>query len=202
MKIFLSSLIGLTALTLISCDSKEKLATDLSGSWAGTPERLGEDVNGTSTVVEVFNFTKDQGSPSGTVIISAMISLTGTIQPSDGFVQPYALSEAAVATAEGTWSAVDDDDVMIKIDPQTVTVNVDPKSVTYNTNLLTEEQEPLLDSIKPRVYRGIQNRITKEILTRFTELNHLDDVKIKGNLLKYEIGNKHYVMSRQGEIMK
>ena len=202
MKKFLIGIAALSALIFISCDSKSKLANNLDGSWSGSPERLGDDSNGLMTMVETYNFIKDDDKAGGTLIIQAMISVTGTAQPNGEVVQPYAISESAVAFAEGTWMATDDDELNVTIDPQTITVSVDPSAVTFNDDVFTDEQVPMVDSIKPEIAKAVEQQITKEVTERFTNLSHIDDIKVRGNLLKYEIGRKRYTMSKEGVARK
>ncbi|MCH5319655.1 MAG: hypothetical protein J1E38_08125 [Paramuribaculum sp.] len=200
MKKFLTGVVAVATLFLISCESKTKLADDIAGTWSGTPERLDSTDDETITSVETISFIKDQSEkPAGELIIQSMISVTGAVQPDSMLVQPYALSEAAVATAQGSWTVVDDDEISISIDPQSVKVSIDPDAVSYNDNVFTDAQKAMLDSIRPSVAADLQSKITKYLTDRFVSVNHLDDVKVKGNLLKFEIGRKHFVLSKQGD---
>lgn len=200
MKKFLTGVVAVATLFLISCESKTKLADDIAGTWSGTPERLNSTDDETITSVETISFIKDQSEkPAGELIIQSMISVTGAVQPDSMLVQPYALSEAAVATAQGSWTVVDDDEISISIDPQSVKVSIDPDAVSYNDNVFTDAHKAMLDSIRPSVAADLQTKITKYLTDRFVSINHLDDVKVKGNLLKFEIGRKHFVLSKQGD---
>ena len=149
--------IALASLSLTSCDETARLAKDIQGSWCGTPERMSDDMSGTTEIVETFNFVRDTDKNGGPIIISAMISASGPLQPTDQIVQPYALTASAEASAQGTWTAIDD--------------------------------APALKA-----------RLKREVTTRFLEMKHLDDVKVKKNLLRYEIGKDDFTMSRLGDI--
>lgn len=192
--------IALVSLTLVSCDETARLAKEIQGSWCGTPERLSDKMSGTANIVETFNFVRDDGKNGGPLIISAMVDATGPLQQTDQIVQPYALSAAAEVSAQGVWTAIDDDEVSVAIDPQSIEIDIDPADIVFDTNLLTNQDAPALDSIRPLAAASLKARLKREITTRFLELKHLDDVKVKKNLLRYEVGKKDITMSRIGDI--
>ena len=191
--------IALVSLTLVSCDETARLAKEIQGSWCGTPERLSDEMSGTANIVETFNFVRDYKN-GGPLIISAMVDATGPLQQTDQIVQPYALSAAAEVSAQGVWTAIDDDEVSVAIDPQSIEIDIDPADIVFDTNLLTNQEAPALDSIRPLAAVSLKARLKREITTRFLELKHLDDVKVKKNLLRYEVGKKDITMSRIGDI--
>lgn len=192
--------IALVSLTLVSCDETARLAKKIQGSWCGTPERLSDEMSGTANIVETFNFVRDDDKNGGPLIISAMVDATGPLQQTDQIVQPYALSAAAEVSAQGVWTAIDDDEVSVAIDPQSIEIDIDPADIVFDTNLLTNQEAPALDSIRPLAAVSLKARLKREITTRFLELKHLDDVKVKKNLLRYEVGKKDITMSRIGDI--
>lgn len=192
--------IAFVSLTFVSCDETARLSKEIQGSWCGTPERLSNEMSGTANIVETFNFVRDADKNGGPLIISAMVDATGPLQPSDQIVQPYALTAAAEVSAQGVWTAIDDDEVSVTIDPQSIEIEIDPAAIAFDTNLLTEQETPALDSIRPLAATALKTRLKREITTRFLELKHLDDVKVKKNLLRYEVGKKDITMSRLGDI--
>lgn len=88
----------------------------------------------------------------------------------------------------------------VAIDPQSIEIDIDPADIVFDTNLLTDQDAPALDSIRPLAAASLKARLKREITTRFLELKHLDDVKVKKNLLRYEVGKKDITMSRIGDI--
>lgn len=85
------------------------------------------------------------------------------------------------------------------LDISTLTVNVDPDAVTINNSILNGETAPQIDSMKPAVISTIAESMKRALATRYTSLRRLDDVKVKGPLLKFEIGKTDYVFTRQGD---
>ncbi len=43
----------------------------------------------------------------------------------------------------------------------------------------------------------LEHRIKRDVMTRFMSIKHLDDVKVKADLLRFEIDDDHYTLSRQ-----
>lgn len=202
MRKILTGAIALATIILGACSDKSKLANEIEGSWAGTPERLGDDQSGTMTIQEIFSFIKNTNSADGTINIQANVEVLEPEAAGDEVVSAYATSAAAVASAQGSWTLIDDDEIVISIDPATIQVTVDPRSLVESDDLLTDTPVPTLDSLSTAKMGEIKLLVTTEVTKRFSELNHLDDVKVKDNRLKFEIGRKHVVMARQEGILQ
>ena len=86
------------------------------------------------------------------------------------------------------------------IDPQSIEIKIDPSGIAFDTNLLTGQETPAIDSIRPLDASALKARLKREVMTRFLEMKHLDDVKVKKNILRYEIGKDDFTMSRLGDI--
>ena len=56
---------------------------------------------------------------------------------------------------------------------------------------------PHVDSIKPSVASAIGQSLKMALVNRYSAIRKLDDVKIKGPLMKFEIGDTDYVFTRQ-----
>lgn len=202
MKGFITSLCLFAALGLVSCDETARLAKELPGSWAGTPENISDNTAVTATILETIDITADdsavaKGSHGGVVTIAGMLS--ATTQFVGDQAEPVSLTASAKSLVSGTWTAIDDDEVAVILDISTLTVNVDPDAVTINNSILNGETAPQIDSMKPAVISTIAESMKRALATRYTSLRRLDDVKVKGPLLKFEIGKTDYVFTRQGD---
>lgn len=58
---------------------------------------------------------------------------------------------------------------------------------------------PATDALNPEVRARIAEGIKQALSVRYASLRHMDDVKIKGALLKYEVGEEDFVLTRQSE---
>lgn len=198
MKKFYYLFIGLMAVSFGSCDENARLARDIQGSWAGTPERLNDAEDVTSTIVETFTFTPDAVNPKakkGNVTITGNVSTTIPIA-----VSPVSISAAATTSIQGSWSIIDDDEIALVLDPKSLQVKVDPEAVTVSNDIFTDQNIPQVDSLRREVTANIGAQIRRDAETRYLSVKHLDDVKIKGPILKFEIADIEYVLTRQGEV--
>ncbi len=64
-------------------------------------------------------------------------------------------------------------------------------------NMLSSNTSAATDSLKPQVAQHVKNLVTIALQNKYMAFKHIDDVKLKGNTLKYEIADHDYVMSRQ-----
>lgn len=205
MKGFITSLCLLASLSLVSCDETARLAKDLQGSWAGTPENFTDNSVITATIVETLDIVSDdnavaKGSHGGTVVVAGMLSATTQVVSDPGLVEPITLTSSAKSTIKGTWTAIDDDEVALILDMSTLSVELDPDGVAVSNNILTNNDTPKIDSIKPAISASIAESMKRALTTRYASVRRLDDVKIKGPLLKFEIGKTDYVFTRQGKV--
>lgn len=184
-------------LFLTACSGTSSLAKNIEGSWSGTPKSLSTDIAGSTTIVEIISFLPGDIKNGGNFEVTAMISATGSARGMDGSLLPYDLTASASAAAKGSWRAIDDDEIAINIDPSTIDVSVDQDAQVFNNNMITDAEKAALDSIRPNVMNLLEHRIKRDVMTRFMSVKHLDDVKVKSDLLKYEIDDDHYTLSRQ-----
>lgn len=194
-KILMMALPLLTAVVLGACDEKSRLAADVEGTWTGAPERIFVSDAATSSVTRVITFTRgDKDSPS-TVSIDAMFAVEMPLPATDSIVQPISVTAAGTATVEGTWQAIDDDEIAVVLDRSTLKVNVDPDAVTLSAGPLTTP-ESAVGALKPAVALEVQHHITKAMNESIHEFNKIDDIKIKNNIMSCEVGKKDLTFHR------
>ncbi len=201
MKGLIYGLTLLGAFSMVSCDETARLAKELPGSWAGTPENFTDNASVTATIIESIDISSNpdmmpKGVHGGTLTIAGMLSANTQIVGQPGFVEPLGLTVSGRSTISGTWTVIDDDEVAVSLDPSTLTVSVDPDAVVVN-GVITEMNGPRVDSIKPSVASAIWQSLKMALVNRYSAIRKLDDVKIKGPLMKFEIGDTDYVFTRQ-----
>lgn len=202
MKGFITSACLFAALALVSCNEKARLASEVQGSWTGTPENFTDNSAVTATILETYDFVPDEtviapGSNGGSVVIIGMISASTQVVADAGLVEPLTLTATAKSTVSGTWTVIDDDEIALALNPQTLTVDVDPSALVVEGNMLVDNA-PKIDSIRPSVANTIASSMKRALENRYASFRHLDDVKVKGPLLKFEIGKMDCVFTRQG----
>ncbi len=204
MKSFITSACLFAALALVSCNDNARLASEVQGAWTGTPENFTDNSVVTATILETFDFVSDgtviaKGSHGGSVVIVGMITASTQVVADAGLVEPLSLTATAKSTISGTWTVIDDDEIALSLNLQSLAVDVDPSTLVVEGNVLTGNDTPKIDSIRPSVAATIGASMKRALENRYASFRHLDDVKVKGPLLKFEIGKMDCVFTRQGE---
>lgn len=204
MKSFITSACLFAALALVSCNDNARLASEVQGAWTGTPENFTDNSVVTATILETFDFVSDgtviaKGSHGGSVVIVGMITASTQVVADAGLVEPLSLTATAKSTISGTWTVIDDDEIALSLNLQSLAVDVDPSTLVVEGNVLNGNDTPKIDSIRPSVAATIGASMKRALENRYASFRHLDDVKVKGPLLKFEIGKMDCVFTRQGE---
>ena len=205
MKNFITSACLFAALALVSCNDNARLAIEVQGAWTGTPENFTDNSVVTATILETFDFVSDgtviaKGSHGGSVVIAGMITASTQVVADAGLVEPLSLTATAKSTISGTWTVIDDDEIALSLNLQSLAVDVDPSTLVVEGNVLTGNDTPKIDSIRPSVAATIGASMKRALENRYASFRHLDDVKVKGPLLKFEIGKMDCVFTRHGEV--
>lgn len=185
-------------LTMVSCDTAMSLAKDVNGTWAGGVDRiLGDALN--SDVFSTYTFTYDAASAKagGDIVINA--TLAGNYN--DNVVVGETPSNVSVTVAgtssiSGTWTAIDDDEIVITLNPSTLKVSLDPAAQTLTSSaVLTAEA---IDTLKPNLLSMIKDRMAYDLRIKYSSPIHMDDVKVKGGkTLEYEVNDIDYTLTSE-----
>lgn len=198
-KILYLALPALLAATVSSCDEKARLASDIEGSWSGTPERIYVSDAASSTITRIFTFIKGDSNAPATVIADVTFSTEQAVQPSDSIVQPVTVTATGSATISGTWSAIDDDEIAIVFDYSTMKVDVDPEAITVDYDILSSTDTPQLEALRPAMAQSVKTHLTKVMTQSVFDFARLDDIKIKGNIMSCEIHKKDLTFHRSAQ---
>lgn len=194
--LLLSTVFALAAFT--GCDEKAKLAQSLEGSWAASPEKITTHSDMVSaSMIEIFEFSPVQGQANGTLTVNGLVSFSSPLPPTASVEQPVSISASGIITGNGTWTAVDDDEIIVSVDPMSIQVTVDSSAVVLNYNVLSMQDQPDLTSLKPAVAEHVRQQILLLAGQKLTSINKIDDIKIKDNLMSCEIGKKDMTLRRQ-----
>lgn len=185
---------------ITGCTSgEERLAKEVPGVWQGTPETFTDNAALTASITDVYEFSPASMTANetltGSVTVTGMVNTTTQIVDS-AFIEPLSLSAAAHTTISGTWTVVDDDEIALSFDLSSLSVQVDPKAVAANNTPITIGT-PAVDSLRPELCANIEHSVKQSLTARYAAMRHMDDVKIKGPLLKYESGHEDFVLTKQ-----
>ena len=184
-------------MSLASCNEKASLANKIEGTWTGTPERIADSSAAYSTMVKTYEFNVSDTGEGGSLVISALIDVENTVAGTDATSQPIAVSAAATATVTAQWEAVDDDEIIVHIDPSTLTINVDPSAVSLDYNSITDSSSSDLTELKPQAAAIIGRQVNAAVSSNIMGLTKIDDIKITNNILECEIDKTDISLRRQ-----
>ena len=190
--------------SLTSCDSESKLARNITGTWATTPEKLIDHEAMNATAVRMFQFNPSSAdSKSGDVQMTALVSITNAM-PDDSvaIIEPFTVTASGLATISGVWATIDDDEISIHFDDSSLEVKVDPAAVMVSVNTLTNTTTSSTDSIRPAMAASLQQEITNAVRNQVFDIKKLDDIKITKDLLSCEINKHDITLRRQNEVIK
>lgn len=197
-KILSIGLIAASVVLLSSCNEKAKLASAVSGAWSGTAERVNTpDAKTTTTVTRMFNFIPAaDSSTGGTVEATAEFSVESGTQLEATNTQPISVTANGTATISGHWEAIDDDEILISFDSKTLKVNVDPQEVVLEYTISTGTSVPVEENIPAAIAATVTRSMTSVMNHTVFNINKIDDIKVKGQLMSCEIGRKDYTFHR------
>ena len=196
----LAELMAVVALLYGCSNLNARLAKDVTGVWQSTPEAFSDNSALSATIVDTYEFGQAgmtaNETLTGPLTISGMVNVNTQVVSDTTGVQPTAISAAARTSVSGTWTVIDEDEISISIDLTTLTVDVDPAAVAASVGSFGTAS-PQIDSLRPSIASGIEASIKQALTLRYGSLTHMDDVSVKGNLLKYEIADTDFVLTRQ-----
>lgn len=175
-----AALVGMTA-----CDNRPNPA----GEWSG---QITDNTTGAQKSMDVtFDFASD-GAINATYVLTTVVDLPGN----DNIVTPYQAKYTASVSESGTWQYVDgeDDEIILKFDHNTLEVNIAPDKVEYNFNQLTGQEQTDVEALTPALIAKYTQAVRDDFLQRNNTML-LDDVDVKANMLKFEIGKVDYVFT-------
>lgn len=196
-KSLIISSIVMASLSLTSCNERQKLSQELSGSWSGQPETLTDTSAARATMTRILAFTPTGDAGEGDVTITAMITVENTMPATDSIVTPLTITASGVATITGVYQAKDDDDIIINLDTSSLTVNVDPDAVQMNYDILSQNDDATMAKLRGAAAILADQQINHAARVSLLNLATIEDIHVNNNLMKCEIGNRDIVFRRE-----
>lgn len=180
-----------------SCDSKARLVSEIEGTWSSAPVMVANDYSGRYTASDLLTFTPGGSKTGGNISIQARLDMQHASGTDTPLTAPFSISIAGMATINGTWRAVDDDEIVVVLDRESFMVEVDPSAVALYMNPLTGEESPAVDSIKPQMMNFARAEFRRLATAHFNQFGHVE-VKIKdnGTIMKMEVGENDVLFHR------
>lgn len=185
------------AVCVTSCEPRQQI----EGSWTATmPEKVSVMSTEDATIKNTIEFTPDaKNNKTGTIYISSTIDLVGACNADtivQGAVAPYQFSVSGVASISGTYTFDDDDELFVALNDTTLYVGVDPDKVVYGENLLTQQQAPTVRQMQYKAVNDYSRQLNSVMLKQYARFGRIDDIKVKENNLKFELGHEDFVYTR------
>ncbi len=149
-----------------------------------------------------FTYSPEGQTDHGQVIISSLIDANQPVSPTNPAVdEAYEVSVAATAVISGDWTYEDhdDDDILLFLNPATLQINVDPSGVTFSNNILTQRQQPEIDSLSAVTAQLWKASIAKAMKQQFSGLQKISDIKIRNGIMSCEIEDRDFTFRKSGE---
>ncbi|MBD5185033.1 MAG: hypothetical protein HDS92_00300 [Bacteroidales bacterium] len=186
-----------------SCDNASTLSKELDGSWSGAPEPLFDSGASSATIIETWTFApSDSSDTSGSLILTALTSVTGSISGAEGISVPVSVTASGYATVTGTWEALSVDRVNVALDPSSMTVKVDPDAVIINADVIGDAAAaPNVATLRPQLAESIKTQMEKAVSQRYADINQLTSVSVTDNssTLKFKVNKTSYSLTRQNQ---
>lgn len=193
----------LASVALFSCESSSHLASEIEGEWNGVPERVTETDLSFVSLTPSYEFIRNSGAESdkdaGTVILTAQIDAK---IPAEGFQAdsfgeaPVSFSVAAISTVKGTWKAIDNDELTVRFMPSSILTSIDSKAVCEYTGVISTTDKAETVELPHKTLDTIERQINATITAYVSAISKLDDIRVKDRVMKLEIGNKDYILTK------
>lgn len=188
-----------TILFTTACESPSRLAAKIEGIWSGTSERFDKQVVGDGTYTPVYEFSRSDNRPEGTVTLSAQVSVTMPInsQVNAEGTAPVSATAAALATVSGYWIADDEDEIKIAFDASTLTITMDPDVqfaiadvyTSFDTDSVATVPAPVMKAFREQVSRGMNDVISRT--------HEFDDIRFPADaIMTTKIGKTRQTFAR------
>ncbi|MDE6484819.1 MAG: hypothetical protein K2L14_05450 [Duncaniella sp.] len=186
-------------LTMVSCESATRLAKDVDGTWTGGVERIpGDALNSDVFSTYTFTYNADNAQAGGDIVINATLSANYSDNVVIGDIpSTVVMTVAGTSTVSGTWTAVDDDEIVITLNPSTLKVSLDPDAQSLTTTVPGMTSEAI-DTLKPQLLSMIKDRMAYDLRIKYSSPIRMDDVKVKdGKTLAYEVNDVDYTLTAE-----
>lgn len=183
---------------LTACSEETRLAKQVNGSWASSPERIADPTAENASMVRILDFVKDADRAGGQLVMSGLITVNSTVNAVNPTLDtPISYSASGVATIQGEWTAHDDDEIILVLDPSTFSLQVDPQAVVLDYNIADGNSQATTDSIRPSIVAGLRTQMRNMVETQFFNVRKIDDIKVKNGMMSCEIDDRDITLRRQ-----
>lgn len=201
---------AMVSVGIVSCDKNAKLASEIEGVWSGNATVISKDSHKekqdnnakplgakVNSITPSFTFTPDASVKNGGKLTFSGVYSVNQAVSSQSVDVPFEATANVRATGQGTWTAKDDDEIIVMMDASTISTTVDSASVALGYAVLTDKPVAELESLKEQILPNITTSFSAEVKKNVTSIHKLDDIKIKGSVMTLEIGKTDFTLNKQ-----
>lgn len=180
------------------CQTASMLSKKAEGDWSGNSLRFSKktDVNGEFT--PIFRFVRNGNTNGGDLELSAQLAVMMPVNALIDSIGTSAVSATAagLATVRGTWIVSDDNEIDLHFDLSTLVINMDPDVQFELANIWTSTDVPTERTVPDAVKKAFVKQMTDAMTYTLRQLDDLDDVSVKNNLMTAKFLGQKQTLSR------
>ena len=188
-----------TILFTTACESPSRLASKIEGIWSGSSERFDKQVVGDGTYTPVYEFSRSDNRPEGTVTLSAQVSITMPInsQVNAEGTAPVSATAAALATVSGYWIADDEDEVKIAFDASTLAITMDPDVQIAIADVYTAFDTDSVATVPAPVMKAFREQVNRGMNAVISRTHEFDDIRFPADaIMTAKVGKTRQTFAR------
>ncbi len=181
---------------LCSCNNEAMLGKEIAGEWSAGSNVLPGIAAANAVTTDVYEFIPDSTYRGGEVKIVGMFNITLADDSTSGINEAVSTSVSGKSYVSGNYRITSHDEMIMDLAFDKVSVEFDPSTVVLENNTLTS-----VDSVTTGVLNDVQLQVLKSQITctlqaRYAGMRAVDDIKVNGDYMKFEILDTDYHLTR------
>lgn len=187
---------ALLGLGLSSCEGEATLGKQIAGEWsAGSTILPGIEATNAVTT-DFFEFLPDSSYKGGDVQIVGMFTITLADNTITGVNEAVSTTVSGKSAVHGKYSITSHDEMVMNLAIDSVNVEFDPSTVVLENNILTSADSVATGSMTATQLNVLKAQVIGTLQAKYAGMRVLDDVKVKGNQMEFEVLDVDYHLIR------
>lgn len=188
--------IVLCGLAFNSCEKEATLGKEIAGEWTAGSTTLPGISAANAVTTDNYLFTPDSSYVTGNVEVVGMFNITLADSNIQGVTEGVSTSVSGKSTAYGTYTITSHDEMLLNFVLDSISVELDPTTVVLETNTITSADSVQTGAISATQAQVLKAQVLGTLQAKYAGMRSLDDVKVKGNTLKFEVLDTDYILTR------
>lgn len=187
---------ALLGLGLSSCEGEATLGKQIAGEWSAGSTVLSGIEAANAVTTDVFEFIPDSTYKGGDVSIVGMFNITLADNTMSGVNETVSTTVSGKSTVHGSYSITSHDEMVMNLAIDSVSVEFDPSTVVLDNNILTAADSVATGGITAAQIQVLKAQVLGTLQAKYAGMRMLDDVKVKGNHMEFEVLDVDYHLTR------